>query len=382
METRNSAQQHKDSETAVTALKASKFRDAQREASVVLGKDPRNSRAAAVRAITAYQEAGNNLIVSLTGVMRHAGGLKFFDHQGARQAWLDFAKALDAIDKDLAVVAADRDFSMELCLACWEHDWNRSGEIDENDRKMFELEFDGNGGELAENDPRRQPTIHFDVGDAEWARAMIAFQRAAVELVLAYRWSELDKLFGNEDDGTLKITIHLADPGRVKHARELVVAGLSYADKCREAYLAESDDDREWVPNPRQKSYAMPLQVDDQLYQTWKGVLGDVRRLLASEEGISLREAKRLIDPSERSEVPDMYIDLGRMLREPKDIVFDIGALEKHSYETFLRGLIGNGYQTKMRPSPLVARLRGMKDSLDRGEDSLERKLRYLLWLN
>jgi hypothetical protein len=47
-----------------------------------------------------------------------------------------------------------------------------------------------------------------------------------------------------------------------------------------------------------------------------------------------------------------------------------------------LRGLIGNGYQTKMRPSPLVARLRGMKDQLDRSEDSLDRKLRYLLWLN
>ena len=50
--------------------------------------------------------------------------------------------------------------------------------------------------------------------------------------------------------------------------------------------------------------------------------------------------------------------------------------------ETVLRGLIGNGYQTKMHPSPLVSRLRAMKTQLDRGEDTFERKLRYLLWLN
>ena len=46
------------------------------------------------------------------------------------------------------------------------------------------------------------------------------------------------------------------------------------------------------------------------------------------------------------------------------------------------RGLLGNGFQAKMKPSPLPARLRGMKQQLDRGEDTAEHKLRYLLWLN
>lgn len=35
-----------------------------------------------------------------------------------------------------------------------------------------------------------------------------------------------------------------------------------------------------------------------------------------------------------------------------------------------------------MRPTPLVGRLRQMKAQLDRGEDTFERKLRYLLWLD
>jgi hypothetical protein len=73
------------------------------------------------------------------------------------------------------------------------------------------------------------------------------------------------------------------------------------------------------------------------------------------------------------------------MLSDPKDIVIDFHKLDHKmdaaGAETVLRGLIGNGYQTKMQPSPLV-RLRAMKNQLDTGEDTFERKLRYLLWLN
>ena len=39
------------------------------------------------------------------------------------------------------------------------------------------------------------------------------------------------------------------------------------------AYLAETDDDREWVPNPKQQSHPMPLPVDaariGALERTW-----------------------------------------------------------------------------------------------------------------
>ncbi len=44
--------------------------------------------------------------------------------------------------------------------------------------------------------------------------------------------------------------------------------------------------------------------------------------------------------------------------------------------------MLGNGYQARMKPSPLIGRLRAMRDQLSRGEDTFERKLRYLLWLN
>ena len=377
---RTNDQRATDSEPAITALRASKFDDAGKHAQAALALDPRNSRAAAVRAISAYRRAGHDLIVDLLSVLESGESLKALDHAKGRAAWTTFLSRLDAIDRDLAIVAADPSFSLEICLACWEHDWNRSGEIDANDRKMFEIELDGAGGELAEGDPRRRPTFRFDVGDAEWARAMIAFQRAAVEIVLAYKWSELDRLFSADDFTT--ITIRLDNKQRVRRAHSLVLAGLEHAARCRTAYLAETDDDCEWVPNPKQRSFAMPLPVDDALYDTWLGVLTDVRTMLRSEAGISLREAKGLVEPDDDFPIPDGFIDLGAMLRDPKDIVIDLSKTKRRDTEGMLRDLLGDGYKKSMKPSPIVARLRRMKDELSRGEDTLGRKLRYLLWLN
>jgi len=381
---RSPEQRNADSAPAVAALQASKFEDAAALASTVLTGDPGSSRAAAVRAIATYVVAGHDLVRDLGAIIRSADRFEFFDHAGGRAAWQGFLTRLEAIDRDLAVAAGDPAFSLELCLACWERDWNRNGRIDERDRKLFELEDDGKGGELPAGDPRRRPTFRFDTGDAHWARAMISFQRAFGELVLAYKWSDLDKLL--HADGPPSLVIALTDKPRVTRARELILAGLDHADRCRAAYLAETDDDREWVPSPRQRSHPMPFEVDAAIYQTWEGVTGDLRRMLNSEEGLALRELARVADDDLASHVPDAYIDLGKLLSQPGDIAIDLSRLMRKqdaaTVEQVLRGLLHNGYQTTMKPSPLVGRLRRMKTELDRGEDTFARKLRYLFWLN
>lgn len=366
-------------QAATSALRASQFAEAVREADAALAAEERDSQAAAVRAVGRYQRAGETLVRELGTVLDSGENLKSLDHEKGRLVWRTFLGELEQVDRDLAIVAADPAFSLELCIACWKVDWNGNGRIDPRDNRMLELELDGKGGSLSEDDPRRRPTYRFDVGDALWGRAMISFQRAAVELVLAYRWSELDKLWRGADAQPL--TIKLIDPGRVKHARELFIAALGFSSQERDAYLAETDDDREWLPNPRQKSYAMPLDVDDGLYATWAQVISDVHRMLSSQDGVGFREVVQLFaDPGDAEKVPDAYLDLGRMFREPTDIVIDLRSAA--TPEAFLRGILGNGYAKTMRASPLVARLRHMKEALDTGEDTLERKLRYLFWLN
>lgn len=379
---RSPSQRATDSATAVRALQASQFSDAERAASQALTIDPHNSRAAAVRAIARYQAAGEQLWNQIDKIVHDGDVLKFLDHSAGRTAWHDFGDALDAVDKDLAIAGEDPSFTLELCLACWEHDWNHNGRVDDRDRKLFEIEFDGHGGEIPEGDARRRPTFKFDVGDVDWARAMIAFQHAAVEVVLAYRWNQLDLLFGK---GEPTFTIKLDDANRVHHARDLILAGLGYADRSRTEYLAETDDDREWVPNPSQRNHPMPLEVDGKLFETWGAITGDIRRLLESKDGISMRAIALMIGSMRLARmVPDAYIDVGAMFERPTDIVVDTHDKwdSMDGLAHVLHGVLGNGYRDRMTSSALTDRLIRMQSEMRHGGDTFERKLRYLIWLN
>jgi hypothetical protein len=125
----------------------------------------------------------------------------------------------------------------------------------------------------------------------------------------------------------------------------------------------------------------MPLEVDDALYTTWTQVISDVHGMLSSRDGVRFREVVQLFaDPGDEAKVPDAYLDIGRMFREPADIVIDLRSAV--APEAFLRGILGRGYAETMRASPLVGRLRHMKEALDHGQDTVDRKLRYLFWLN
>ncbi|HKE14127.1 MAG TPA: hypothetical protein VKB80_04670 [Kofleriaceae bacterium] len=373
---------------AVTALRDGRFADSDRAAARVLAGDPDNSVAAAVRAIARYREIMERLWRDLSAV-----GAKFdredrnFDDGAFRAALMRAEAALADVDRDLARAAADPDFSLELCIACWKQDWNGNGRVDEGDQLLFQVEMDADGHDIPEGDPRRSPTFRFDTGDAHWARAMVAFQRAGMNLVAAFRWQEVDKaaasLFSSQPQ---IVRFPLDDAARVRRARDLILAGLDHADRSRQAYLAESDDEREWLPSPRQVNHPLPLTVDARLYDTWDAVIDDVRRLVRGQEGLDLAEIVRLGAPGLR--IRPGYLDIGRMLSAPRDIVIDLPALEKldresaAGLEAALRSFFGAYYVDSMRPSPLVGRLARMRAEIDRGEDSFGRKLRYLLWLN
>ncbi len=374
---------------AAAAARAGKFREAEQLASRVLADGARDSRASAVLALARYERAIQHLADEASAVMDQGGDLERFDHARMRKAFAVTEAALAEIDRDLKAAAADPYFSLELCVACWERDWNGNGRIDDRDRRLLEIEFAADGTEIPEGDPRRRPTFHFDVGDIHWARAMVAFQRAGLNLVLAYDWTELDKLFeiplfGKTPDN-LVIRIKLLEPERITAARSLILTGLDHSDRERKAYLAETDDDREWVPNPRQNSSPVPLPVDEALYDTWAGIVSDVRGLIRGDTGISVVEVARFAG---MRNPPKGYIDVGRMLSRPKDLVFDMSAMARHTDgpnpdpEALMRDLFGDYYVARMRPTPLIGRLTRMAGELVRGEETFDRKMRYLFWIN
>ena len=381
------AQQKVAAGATLSALGRGEFEKADESAGKLLEADPKNAYGHVVRAITRYKRAMHQLSTDFRTVVFGAFRAGGINHRYMRSSLEQTAQELAAVDRDLA--AADHpDLSLELCLACWEVDWNHNGRVDRADRLLFQIERDADGKPIPEDDPRRKPTFRFDHGDVAWARAFINFQRGALELALAYRWTELDRLFRMVRSGDKPtITLRIEKRSRVAAARARFLEALEQADRCREAYLAETDDDREWVPNPRQKSHPLPLPVDEALYTTWRDLVRDLRELVRGREGLSVEAVAQLGDHRWDSP-PKGYVDIGRMLSKPRDIVIKIELLQRLNLdksgdvETLLRDLLGDYYVREMTPSPITGRLTRMKKEVARGEETLERKLRYLFWLN
>jgi hypothetical protein len=374
---------------ALAALQASRFEEAERLSLAALAAEDRNAQAHLVAALTRYKRAMHQLISDLIGV-----GAAYFA-QGFNEQYLTFAletaeREFAAADAHLAAAARDREVVLELCLACWEVDWNRDGRMDRFDRHLLEVELDADGRDLPEDDPRRRPVFRFDHGDVHWARAMLSFQRAALQVLSAYRPPAPGDFMqaARGRGGPARLVIRLKDAEAVRRARGLLEQGLAEADRSRRAYLAETDDEREWLPNPRQKSHPLPLPVDEALYRTWEELLGDLGRLLSGEEGLGVADVAQLGDHV-WADPPRGFLDIRALLDSPGDITVDLAHAERldreegrEAAEAVLRDVFGDKFRAEMKPSPLPSRLARMKAEVERGEESLERKLRYLLWVN
>jgi hypothetical protein len=370
---------------AMTALRDGSFDQAAKRADDELGGDGANPHARLVRAITRYKKSMHQLSLDMRTVVIGGIGAGAFNHKYMRATLEEAESAFALVESDLAVAATDPNIAIELCIACWEIDWNGNGRIDRGDRQLFQIERDANDEPIPEDDPRRKPTFRFDVGDVAWARAFVSFQRALIDVVIAYDWSEIDKVIQDDRSAKNGIVLRLAHPDRIAQAKQRILEGLDRSDDARRAYLAETDDDREWVPNPKQRSHPMPLTADQALYDTWEAVLGDLRRLVRGEEGLFVADLIALGDERVQR-MPKGYIDIGSMLAHPHDISLtasDIKKLDRgRDVEGMMSALLGDHYVASMKPSPLPRRLLRMKGEIDRDEERLERKLRYLFWLN
>lgn len=375
-----------DAAAATAALQRGDFETAEQKAATLVANDPQNAHARLVWALARYRTAMQQLNIDVRTVLIAGVESGGFNHRYMRSSLEQSSEALASIDEALAVASSQPAIAIELCLACWEVDWNHNRRIDRADRLLFQIEQDAAGQPLPEGDPRRKPTFRFDHGDVSWARAFTSFQRAALELVLAYDWDGVDDLVRSiEGKPPKQLVIRLKSPERVARARGLLLDGLRHSADARERYLAETDDDREWMPSPRQRSHPLPLPVDEALYDTWGAVVGDLERLVRGEEGLSVRELAQLGD-HQRKQPPGGYLDIGHLLSKPGDIVIPVAQLEQafdgNRLEPALRSLLGAAYRRQMKQSPLPSRLARMKGEMERGEEGFERKLRYLLWVN
>jgi hypothetical protein len=367
---------------ATTALQAGRFEDAKAAAEKVLAQQPGAVEAHLVFAIAQYRETMHGFVAAMFGATSMVMGNSGYGTV--------LRNAIKATESDLAIVeqhlskAVVDDISLDLCLACWDYDWNHSGQVDENDRHLMEVEMGADGEPYPDGDPRRRPTFHFDVGDVHWARAMISFQRAVFDFVLAFRFEDAIAQALQNDD---QFRIPLDSKERITAMRTRLLEGFGHSDASRLAIVAETDDDREWVPNPGQKNHPLPLPVDQKLFDTWATIVDDLRKLVKGQESIDVAQAAQAGDHQWKNP-PQGFINIGTLFEHPNDIVISkdqaesVEDQERKAVEKFLSTMFGAAYVPSAKASGLITHLRRMRDEVEGGQESIERKLRYLLWLN
>jgi hypothetical protein len=365
---------------ASAALKSGDFYSAHMLVNDALAESNNDPLSHLIRAITQYYITTHRLMAELKNT---SSSFREINVSRTRYLLSDAENDLSRVQDDLEAALRDKNIFIELKPSSWVNDWDMDGQIDEDDAVFSQVERDEHGESLAEGDPRRTPTIRFDYGDVQWALAYIHFHRAVFDLILAYDWAMITRFDSKmNEDGMF--TIKLISPERMAQMRGHLLAGLSLSNESRKSYLAETDDDREWIPNPGQKSRAMPMPASKELYATWETIVTGLQKIMKGEEGLEL---SALFNYMSKDGGKSGCIDIGGMLSHPKDIELDIAKILKLSgkddYDAIMREIFGKFYRTDMKPSTSITKetLR-MSNEVKNGAESFSDKMRYLLWIN
>jgi hypothetical protein len=218
-------------------------------------------------------------------------------------------------DLDRAAVALaqvnNRDVKLRLPVGMIRLDLDGDGEAGE--QETFWRVFTTVAWRAAKlSDEQKEFPIGFDAADVHWMIGYTHLLRAMVEAWLAHDTEDFfnqtahfffagaespyGTLGSGQDNQGFNVdqiadaiaAIHLvhfrpADPQRLRRAREHLLAMISQSRRCWDHALAETDDDREWIPNARQTSLT-PLTVDEQRIAAWKRFLDEAEAVLEGEK--------------------------------------------------------------------------------------------------
>jgi hypothetical protein len=153
------------------------------------------------------------------------------------------------------------------------------------------------------------PAIAFDRGDAIWLRGYSNALLALTEFLLAHDWREGFEAtfhiffprpewpfaqlvnppggapFDSDRIADVVSFIHLlnwpvVEPARLGATRRHLGQVIALSRQSWDAIEAETDDDREWIPSPRQTSQIVRLTVDRERLAAWRAMLDEAEAVL------------------------------------------------------------------------------------------------------
>jgi len=160
-----------------------------------------------------------------------------------------------------------------------------------------------------------QFVIAFDYGDVHWLRGYCHLLSAMCETILAYDQQDLfnavaHQLFDNPDvpalpkdiilrqdpnnpwmddiadaiAGIHMMRFPLKEPERMKSALAHLESVIDLSRQSWKAIQAETDDDREWIPNSKQGGVIPGVRVTAEMIAGWHEFLGEAEKMLAGKK--------------------------------------------------------------------------------------------------
>lgn len=184
---------------------------------------------------------------------------------------------LGATRKLLARIKLGKRKSLRLAPARWERDIDGDGTVKLWEKYLFALPKRGQQGfrltapsnEQAYYDSQYNldAVIRVDQSDILWSLAYHHFIEGMLTNLRAF---ELTDKF----DGLI-----LARPDLLKTAHRLIGNGFAVSGKMRQEVLAETDDDEEWIGNPKQAASVFPVPLDAADFATWGMMIKEMSAL-------------------------------------------------------------------------------------------------------
>lgn len=248
---------------------------------------------------------------------------------------------LDAAREPLDGLPPDADFGIEIALGDLWFDIDGNGTRAPEESLYEILGPELLGWRWSERDPAAPiPTVRFDAADAHWLRAYTHLLGGVTDVILAYdptagyrRVMESQAAFANlsplpppdpedydflTDFGTTIDSVapllwalrQEPDRDRLRSARDHFLAMIADNRRFWQAVALETDDDREWLPNDRQKA-ALGLELPQGTGDRWLAVLADAEALLTGEKLVPYWRLG-----------PEAGVNIGKLFTDPRPVDF------------------------------------------------------------
>jgi hypothetical protein len=261
-------------------------------------------------------------------------------YEKAREALQDFVDDLAAVLKTLSQVDPS-DVKLPIHFGRIRLDLNGDGQADESER-FWKIYASFNRRVNEENGEKF--AIVFDGGDVHWLRGYCHLLMAMGEVVLAHDWEDLFErtahvvypkvqsqyaLLQAEGDNDWSIFldaiafIHLINFEVV--APEKLKSALAHLDEMTvqsrlswKLIRAETDNDREWLPNPSQTGVIPNVKVTEVMISSWEETMAEMQAIFEGRKLLPYwRGAGTVFEFGDVTYNPTLGINLRRVFTEP-----------------------------------------------------------------